>query len=96
MFVHHLCYGDYYETKNSNTEHANPSQRLRKLQNAYDSNDFDKPEFRSTFLQMFSEISLAKNFETFTEKHLSWSLFPIKMQASANLIKIEFDTGVFL
>ena len=37
--------------------------------------------FRSTRLQMFFKIDVLKNFEIFTEKHLCWGVFLIKLQA---------------
>ena len=43
-------------------------------------------KFRSSRLQMFFKIGVLKNFTNFTEKHLSWSSF---------LIKIDSKTGVF-
>ena len=36
---------------------------------------------RSRRLQMFFKIGLLTNFTIFTEKHLCWSLFSIKLQA---------------
>ena len=38
--------------------------------------------FRSSRSQMFFKIGVLKNFAIFTEKHLCWSLFLIKLQAS--------------
>ena len=42
--------------------------------------------------------SVLKNFATFTEKHLYWSLFLIKLQAwrPAILLKRDSNTGLFL
>ena len=39
-----------------------------------------------------------KNFEIFTEKHLSWSLFLIKMQAfrPSTLLNRDCNAGIFL
>ena len=54
--------------------------------------------FRSSRSQMFFTIGVLKNFAIFTEKHLCWSLFLIKLQASrpATLLKRDSDKGVFL
>ena len=43
-------------------------------------------KFRSSRLQMFFKIGVLKNFTNFTEKHLCWSSY---------LIKIDSKTGVF-
>ena len=42
--------------------------------------------------------AVLKNFARFTEKHLCWSLFLIKLQAfrGATLLKTDSNTGVFL
>ena len=47
---------------------------------------------------MFWKIDILKNFEIFAGKHLSWSLFMIKLQARKfkTLWKRDFNTGVFL
>ena len=37
-----------------------------------------------------------KNFENFIGKHLSWSLFLIKLQACRSLLKGDSNTRVFL
>ena len=54
--------------------------------------------FRSSRSQMFFTIGVLKNFAIFTEKHLCWSLFLIKLQAlrPATLLKRNSDKGVFL
>ena len=41
--------------------------------------------FRSSRLQMFFKKAVLENFETFTGKHLCWSLFLVKMQAGGTL-----------
>ena len=48
--------------------------------------------------QMFFKIGVLRNIAIFTEKHLCWSLFLIKLQAlrAATLFKTDFSTGVFL
>ena len=43
--------------------------------------------YLSSRLQMSFETDLLKNFAKFTGKHLCWSLFLIKLQASGNFIK---------
>ena len=47
---------------------------------------------------MFIKIGVLKNLAIFTGKHLSWSLFLIKLQAgsAAALLKRDSDIGVFL
>ena len=47
---------------------------------------------------MFWKIDILKNFAIFAGKHLSWSLFMIKLQARKfkTLWKRDFNTGVFL
>ena len=47
-------------------------------------------------LQMFFKIGSIKKFAMFTGKYLSWGLFLIKFQVyrSANLLKIDSNTGV--
>ena len=40
-----------------------------------------KSDCRSSRLQMFIKISVLKNFESFTGKHLCWSLFLTKLQS---------------
>ena len=54
-------------------------------------------KFRGSSLQMFFKTGFFKNFAMFTAKYLYWSLFLLKMQAyrSANLLKREYNTGVF-
>ena len=44
------------------------------------------------------QIGVFKSFAIFTQKHLCWSLFLIKLQACrpANLLKRDSNTGVFL
>ena len=49
---------------------------------------------RSSRSQMFFKIGALKNFANFTEKHLCWSLFLIKLQAWRTLIK-ETPTQMF-
>ena len=46
---------------------------------------------------MFFKIAVLKKFAIFTGKHLSWSLFLIKMQGfmPATLSKRDSNTGVF-
>ena len=48
--------------------------------------------------EVFCEKGVCKNFTNFTGKHLSWSLFLIKLQAfkSATLLKTDSNTGVVL
>ena len=50
---------------------------------------------RSSRLQMFYKKGVLKNFSSFTEKHLFWSLFWIKLSPAA-LLKRDSNTGVFL
>ena len=50
---------------------------------------------RSSRLQMFYNKGVLKNFSSFTEKHLYWSLFWIKL-SPATLLKRDSKTGVFL
>ena len=47
---------------------------------------------------MFFKITVLKNFVIFTGKHISWSLFLIKLQAFilAALLKRDSKTGIFL
>ena len=54
--------------------------------------------FRGSHLQMFFKTDVFENFAIFTGKHLCWSLFIIKLQASrvVNLPKRNPNTGVFL
>ena len=45
---------------------------------------------------MFFEIGVLRNFAIFTEKHLCWSLFLIKLLAfQATLLKRDSNTGIF-
>ena len=48
--------------------------------------------------EMFYKKAILKNLAIFTEKHLCWSLFSIKLQVfrPVTLLKIDSDTGVFL
>ena len=50
---------------------------------------------RSSRLQMFYKKGVLKNFSSFTEKHLFWSLFWIEL-SPATLLKRDSNTGVFL
>ena len=52
---------------------------------------------KQPFTDVF-EIGAPKNFATFTEKHLCWSLFLTKLLAwgPATLLKTDCNTGVFL
>ena len=54
--------------------------------------------YRSSCSQVFFKISVVKNFTIFTEKHLCWCLFLIKLQAwrPTTLSKRDSNTGVFL
>ena len=47
---------------------------------------------------MFFKILILKKFTIFTGKHLSWSLFLVRMQGfiPAILLKRDSNTGVFL
>ena len=49
-------------------------------------------------LEVFSKKSVLKNFANVTGKHLSWSLFLIKLQACrlVALLKRDSNTGAFL
>ena len=69
--------------------------------------DFSKKSFfiiifRSNHMQMFFKTGVIRNFAIFTEKHLCWSLFLIKLQTlwPATLFqpcpKRDFNTGVLL
>ena len=51
---------------------------------------------KSSRLHMFFKMGVLKNFTIFTEKHLCWSLFLIRLQAwrPATLSKRGSDTGV--
>ena len=49
---------------------------------------------RSSRLQMFYKKGVLKNFSSFTEKHLFWSLFWIEL-SPATLLKRDSNTGVF-
>ena len=52
--------------------------------------------YRSSLLQVFFKIGVLKNFTTFKEKHLCWSLFLIKLQAwRPTLYQKEILTQVF-
>ena len=53
---------------------------------------------RSSRFQSFFKIGVLKSFAIFKEKHLSWSLFLIKLQAftHATLFKRDSYTSVFL
>ena len=50
---------------------------------------------RSSRLQMFYKKGVLKNFSSFTEKHLFWSLFWIELSPTT-LLKRDSNTGVFL
>ena len=54
--------------------------------------------FKGSPSQMFFKIDVLKNFVIFTGKHLCWSYFLIKLQASrpATLFKRDCNTGVLL
>ena len=49
-------------------------------------------------LQIFFKIDVLKNYTIFTEKHLCWCLFKIKVQPSrySTLFKRNSNTAVFL
>ena len=49
---------------------------------------------RSYCSQMFFKIHVLKNFAVFTEKHLCWSLFLIKLQAFRQFYQKETPTQV--
>ena len=53
---------------------------------------------RSSCLQIFTKLSVLKNFAIFTGKHLCWSLFLRKLQVlkPPNLLEGDSNTGVFL
>ena len=53
---------------------------------------------RSSHRRFYIREALLTNFPIFTGKHLSWSLFLIKLQSfrSATLLKRDPNTGVFL
>ena len=53
---------------------------------------------RSSCSQIFVKISVLKNFEIFTGKHLCWIIFLRKLQAlkPASLLKGDPNTGVFV
>ena len=53
---------------------------------------------RSSRFQSFFKIGVLKSFAIFKEKHLSWSLFLIKLQAftHATLLKRDSYTSAFL
>ena len=53
---------------------------------------------KSSRSQMFFRIGVHKNFAIFKEKHLSWSLFLIKLQTSSPtaLLKRDYNSGIFL
>ena len=55
-------------------------------------------KYRSSRLQMFFKKSILKSFENFTEKHLRWNSFLIKLQVlrTATLFKTDSNTDVFL
>ena len=46
--------------------------------------------------EVFYKKAVLKNFEIFTRKHLCWSLFSMKLQGSATLLKRDSSKGVFL
>ena len=51
--------------------------------------------YRSCHSQIFFKIGVYKNFESFTGKHLCWSLFLIKLQTwrPATLLRRDYNTG---
>ena len=54
---------------------------------------------KSSSSHIFFKIYIFKNFSTFTEKHLCWNLFLIKLQTSrpaTQVLKRDCNTGVFL
>ena len=54
---------------------------------------------KSSSSQIFFKIYILKNFATFTEKHLCWNLFLIKLQTwrpATQVLKRDCNTGVFL
>ena len=53
---------------------------------------------RSSLLQMFHKINVAKSFAKFTGKHLWWSHIFLKLKAltPATWLKKDFNLGVFL
>ena len=53
---------------------------------------------KNSWLLMFFKISVFKNFAIFTEKHLCWSLFSMKLQAwiLATFLKRDSNAGVYL
>ena len=55
-------------------------------------------KFRSSRSQMFFKIGVLKNFAIVTGKHISWSLFLIKLQGfrPATFLEREFNTCAFL
>ena len=46
--------------------------------------------------KVFCKNGVLKNLANFTEKHLCWSLFLIKLRASVSLLKRGSNTSVFL
>ena len=59
---------------------------------------FSISTFRSSRSQMFFKVGVHKNVANFTEKHLCWSLFVIKLQAfrpGCNLIKKRLQHRCF-
>ena len=57
-----------------------------------------KVQNRNSLSQMFFRIGVLKYFSGLTRKHLSWSLFLIKLQifTPVTLLKSNSSTGVFL
>ena len=55
----------------------------------------DDDIIKSNRFKMFFKIGVFKNFTIFTGKHLCWSLFLMMSFRPANLLKRNFNTGVF-
>ena len=52
--------------------------------------------YRSCHQSCSIKTAVLKNFAIFTWRHLCWSLFLIKLEASAALLKKDSNAGVFL
>ena len=82
------CYSDYKNSNNDNLHQLAPKRKQLIICTT----------FRTSRSQMLFTISVLKNFAIFTEKHMCWNLFLIKLQSSrpATLLRKHSDKGVFL
>ena len=60
--------------------------------------NFDRSENQKQSFRMFFKTEVFENLETFSDKHLCFSLFMIKFQTRrpATLLKTHSNIGVFL